>query len=87
MDIGDWLRGLGLGQYEAAFGEHGIDGDRLRTLATQDLERLGVRTAEHRNRLLAAIADLCRRSDASPHSGPTAIQTASELGGAERVTD
>lgn len=84
MDIGDWLRGLGLSQYEAAFGEHGIDGDRLRTLATQDLERLGVRTAEHRNRLLAAIADLSRRSDASPHSGPTAIQTASELGGAER---
>jgi hypothetical protein len=25
MDVGSWLRGLGLGQYEAAFGENAID--------------------------------------------------------------
>ena len=27
MDVGDWLRGLGLGQYEAMFRESEIDGE------------------------------------------------------------
>jgi hypothetical protein len=30
MDVGDWLRSLGLGQYEAAFRENAID-DRVPT--------------------------------------------------------
>ena len=31
MDIGDWLRGFGLGQYEAVFRENDIDADMLRS--------------------------------------------------------
>ena len=29
MDVGDWLRSLGLGQYEDAFRENEIDGEIL----------------------------------------------------------
>ena len=29
MDVGEWLRGLGLGQYETVFREHTIDMDVL----------------------------------------------------------
>ena len=42
MDVGDWLRGLGLGQYEATFRENEIDVDVLPTLTAEDLKELGV---------------------------------------------
>ena len=29
MDVGEWLRGLGLGQYEATFRDNAIDADIL----------------------------------------------------------
>ena len=32
MDIGDWLRGLGLAQYEPAFRDNAIDGTVLPNL-------------------------------------------------------
>ena len=38
MDIGGWLRSLGLERYEAAFRENAIDADVLRDLTDQDLE-------------------------------------------------
>jgi hypothetical protein len=41
MDVGDWLRGLGLGQYGAAFRENEIDGTVLPKLTTEDLKELG----------------------------------------------
>ena len=28
MDLGEWLKGLGLGQYEETFHEHEVDADR-----------------------------------------------------------
>ena len=31
MDVGGWLRSLGLGKYEAAFRENGIEEQVLRT--------------------------------------------------------
>ena len=40
MDIGGWLRRLGLGQYEAAFRENEIDADVLSDLTEIDLEKL-----------------------------------------------
>ena len=58
MDVGDWLRSLGLSQYEAAFRENGIDGDVLVDLSDADLEKLGVLPLGHRKRLLRAIAGL-----------------------------
>jgi hypothetical protein len=55
MDIGGWLRGLGLGQYEATFRESEIDAEVLPELTESDLSQLGVPLG-HRKRLLKAIA-------------------------------
>ena len=58
MDIGDWLRGLGLDQYEAAFCENSIDLEVLGKLTSDDLKELGVASVGHRRRMLAAIEEL-----------------------------
>ena len=58
MDVGDWLRSLGLSQYEATFRENGIDADVLVDLSDADLEKLGVLPLGHRKRLIRAIAGL-----------------------------
>ena len=42
MDVGDWLRNHGLGQYEALFRASEIDADILPDLTEVDLEKLGV---------------------------------------------
>ena len=57
MDVGGWLRGLGLGQYEALFRASDIDADILPELTEVDLEKLGV-SLGHRKRLLRAISGL-----------------------------
>ena len=57
MDVGSWLRSLGLGQYEAAFRDNEIDAEVLLELTDGDLEKLGVLLG-HRKRLLKAIAEL-----------------------------
>jgi class 3 adenylate cyclase/tetratricopeptide (TPR) repeat protein len=57
VNIGLWLEGLGLRQYEAAFREHAIDGEVLAELTESDLERLGLPLG-HRKKLLKAIAAL-----------------------------
>ncbi len=60
MDVGAWLRGLGLGQYEAAFRVSEIDGDVLPNLTAEDLKELGVTVVGHRRKLQSAIASLDR---------------------------
>src|SRR6202790_1855738 len=65
MDVGLWLRGLGLGQHEAAFRENEIDGDVLPNLTADDLKELGVTVVGHRRKLLTAIASLDRSLPAS----------------------
>src|SRR5271165_5379048 len=57
MDLGGWLRSLGLERYEAIFRENAIDDTVLPDLTDQDLEKLGVLLG-HRRRLLRAIANL-----------------------------
>src|SRR5438477_11817624 len=57
MDVGGWLRSLGLGQYEALFRASEIDTDILPELTEVDLEKLGVPLG-HRKRLLRAISGL-----------------------------
>ena len=57
MDVGGWLRSLGLGQYEALFRASEIDADILTELTEVDLEKLGV-SLGHRKRLLRAISSL-----------------------------
>ena len=42
MDIADWLRGLGLEQYEDAFRENAIDAEVLGELTADDLRELGI---------------------------------------------
>jgi SAM domain (Sterile alpha motif) len=58
MDIGGWLRGLGLKRYEQAFRENEIDLRVLPELTADDLKELGVAAIGHRRLLLKAIADL-----------------------------
>ena len=58
MDVGDWLRGLGLERYEAAFRENEIDETVLPSLTEEHLKQLGVSPLGHRVKLLDAIA-LC----------------------------
>jgi class 3 adenylate cyclase len=74
MDIGDWLRGLGLGQYEATFRENEIDGGVLADLTDGDLEKLGVPMG-HRKRLLKAIAGLGAAEIPAKPSSPTPTST------------
>ena len=57
MDVGDWLRGLGLGQYEAVFRQSEIDGEVLPELTDQHLKDLGV-SLGHRLKILRAIQAL-----------------------------
>ena len=42
MDLGGWLRSLGLGQYEAAFRENEINERVLPSLTQEDLKEIGV---------------------------------------------
>jgi hypothetical protein len=51
MDLGGWLRSLGLEQYEAIFRANAIDAEVLPDLTDQDLEKLGVLLG-HRRKLL-----------------------------------
>ena len=68
MDLGGWLRRLGLGQYEAAFRENAVDETVLPSLTAEDLKDLGVGAVGHRRKLLDAIAVL--RADASARAPP-----------------
>jgi len=63
MDVGGWLRSLGLEQYEAAFRDNAINEKVLPRLTAEDLKDLGVFIVGHRRTLLDAIAAL--RADAS----------------------
>jgi hypothetical protein len=58
MDVGEWLRGLGLGVYEASFRDNKIDADLLPRLTGDDLKDIGVSALGDRLRLLDAIAAL-----------------------------
>jgi class 3 adenylate cyclase len=72
MDIGGWLRSLGLERYEAAFRDNEIDDSVLPNLTAEDLKDLGVGIVGHRRKLLDAIAALRANSDpaASSSSSP-----------------
>jgi class 3 adenylate cyclase/predicted ATPase len=58
MDVGGWLRELGLEQYEAAFRENEIDERVLPSLTQEDLKEIGIVPVGHRRILLKAIAAL-----------------------------
>ncbi len=80
MDVGEWLRGLGLEQYAALFRANEIDSEVLPELTETDLEKLGVPLG-HRKRLLKAIAGLGAAPEAaapSPNSAESGPREAAE---------
>jgi len=54
MDVGSWLRNLGLGQYEPAFVANAIDSDVLTELTEVDFQNMGIPLGD-RKRLMKAI--------------------------------
>ena len=56
MDVGSWLRNLGLGQYETAFVANAIDSDVLAELTEVDFEKMGIPLGD-RKRLVKAIRE------------------------------
>ena len=56
MDVGEWLKGIGLGQYEARFREHEIDAEVLPELTEADLEKFGLA-------LMPNLSSIARRAD------------------------
>ena len=76
MDVGVWLRSLGLGQYEAAFRDNAIDGAVLPKLTLDDLKDLGVAIVGHRRKIISAIEELNAASSARAE-GVNAVPTQS----------
>jgi class 3 adenylate cyclase/predicted ATPase len=68
MNLGSWLRSLGLERYEVVFRENEISEKVLPKLTAEDLKELGVNALGHRRILLDAIADL--RADGSAKAPP-----------------
>ena len=66
MDVGSWLRDLGLSQYEEKFRDNKIDAEVLPQLTADDLRDIGVTAVGDRRRLLAAIANLTVDTRARP---------------------
>src|SRR6202042_2024522 len=82
VDVGAWLKNLGLGQYEAAFRDNGIGEAVLPHLTVEDLKEIGVATVGDRRMLLAAIASLVSpaSSDATrPQLSPAPTKKEPEL--------
>ena len=70
MDVREWLRSLGLGQYEEEFRDDKIDFDVLADLTDGDLEKLGVPLGDRR-RLLRAIPYIARDEPLPAPSRPS----------------
>lgn len=68
MDVGGWLRSLGLAQYEDAFRDNAIDHSVLPSLTVEDLKDLGVGIVGHRRKLLDAIVALRADEKDPPHA-------------------
>ena len=73
MDVGDFLRELGLQQYEAAFRDNRIDIRVLPKLTAEDLKDLGVTLVGHRRMLLDAIAALREPTAPAVKAGADAL--------------
>src|SRR5580693_1353763 len=83
MDVGDFLRELGLQQYEAAFRDNRIDIRVLPKLTAEDLKDLGVTLVGDRRMLLDAIAALREPTGPAVKAGGDVLEV-SATGEAER---
>ena len=70
MDVGEWLRDLGLSRYEGVFRDAQIGPDVLSDLTDSDLEKLGVSLGD-RKRLLKAISSLGPAQSLVEPKGPS----------------
>ena len=70
IEITNWLRGLGLQQYERAFRDNDVGAEVLPKLTGDDLISIGVTSVGHRRKLLAAIAALAREAPAAAAPAP-----------------
>src|ERR1700753_1873104 len=84
IEITDWLRGLGLEQYAAAFRDNDIDGEILRRLTAEDLRELGVAWIGHRRRPLDPIAALDEAAPAAAGTAGAPAPASTVVTGAER---
>jgi class 3 adenylate cyclase len=84
MDIGGWLRSLGLEEYETAFRENKVDVVVLPKLTAEDLKDLGVAAVGDRRKLLEAIADL--RLGTEPIPSTTAAPAKADTAERRQVT-
>ena len=82
MDVGVWLRSLGLGQYEATFRDNEIDGAVLPKLTVDDLKDLGVAVVGHRRKIMSAIEEINAASVACPEAMKPPETQAPPSGGA-----
>jgi class 3 adenylate cyclase len=71
MDVADWLRMIGLEQYEATFRENAVSVEVLPHLTAEDLKELGIVAVGHRRELLVAIAALAAGSPVQSSPSPT----------------
>jgi SAM domain (Sterile alpha motif) len=85
MDVGSWLRSLGLEQYEAPFRENDIDAEVLGDLTDADFEKLGV-TLGHRKRLLKAIAGLGATEPAAKPASPAPLPLSTDAAERRPIT-
>ena len=79
IDVAQWLRGLGLPQYDEAFRKNAIDARVLPELTVDDLKELGVAAVGDRRLLLDAIAAL-RAGDGGATKGTPSQLTRSAEG-------
>ena len=89
MDIGGWLRSLGLERYEAAFRENEIDDTVLPNLTAEDLKDLGVGIVGHRRKLLDAMRCswvIRERESAASRSSSTLPKPAQDTAERRHVT-
>src|SRR4051794_3587852 len=85
MDVGTWLRGIGLGQYESAFRDNEIEADILSDLTEADLEKIGLPLGP-RKRVLKAIASLAGADQTSGTSSLAASPPAAETAERRQLT-
>jgi class 3 adenylate cyclase/predicted ATPase len=87
VDVGAWLRSLGLERYEQTFRDNDVDAEVLPELTADDLIGLGITSVGHRRKLLAAVAALRAGpapSAAAPSPAEPGTPPAARSGEAER---
>src|SRR5271168_781860 len=85
MDVGDFLRELGLQQYEAAFRDNRIDIRVLPKLTAEDLKDLGVTLVGDRRMLLDAIAALREPTATVVKVGANGLEAVTQVSATEEA--